>query len=229
MRKYQVKESSFNVKVGFRDLLSHLPVPGTDDFDDLRLLLKPFGLRSDKCSVEQGPNTQNTKLSEVRVNFSLMSDKVIVRVAYDNLEIVVPVNEVTTPEAAVGIAEAFLSTMAQSQETAVSSVTIQSMAHLKIEDDDARIYLAEQIRTGNTKLVPDAFAVEIDALEGSSVKACRVVVARSLRFEQALFLDFAATYEFEGSFVPADFLATARADYAARLELLGLDFKGSRR
>ena len=222
VREYQARESSLTVKLGFCDLLSNLPVPGTDEFSDLRLSLKPFGMRSDRYSVEPSNTNQTTKLSDVRINYSLMNDTLIFRVAYDGIEIVIPTVAENSHEIATVIAETILASLKEHQQTAVSTASVQSTAHLEIEPHDPRHYLAEQFRIGDAKLVPDAFAVEVEPLEGSPVKSCRIVIAKSLRFPAALFLDFVAGYEWDDSFVPSDFLVSTQNDYATRLELLGL-------
>lgn len=226
MREYQAKESSLNLKIGFRDILANLPVPGTSEFSDLRLSLKPFGLKGDSCSVEPAHTTAQTmKLSAVRVNFSLLNDTIFFRVGYEGIEISIPAVLDNSAELAVGIFETILGSFKE-QEVAVSSASVQSTAHLELDHQDPRHYLNEQFQINHAKLVPDAFAVEINPLDGSPVKSCRIVVARSLRFETSLFLDFVANYEFDDSFSAAGFLVTARSDYKVRLGLLGLRSKG---
>lgn len=220
MREYTVKQSSVTWRLTFRDLLSSLPVPGTDAFDELRTLLKPFGMTAEKFSVEAPSiQAQATRLSDVRVVISLFQDSVIVKFNYDALEITIPAVTGDVAESALSVAVLVLPCF---EGLEIASTSIESASHLELESKDPQAYLGERIITQDASIAPDAFAINFMPLDDSPVTNCRIVVARSVKYESSVFVDFFGVYpNFDAKALPA-FMEQTRSDYRLRLQMIGL-------
>ena len=224
MPDYRVKESSLTWKLAFRKILSVLPVPGTTEFENLFERLAPSGLRAEKYSVEN-PTGQITKLSEARVILSLLDDAIVMRIGYEGLEVLVPVVTADMYDAARAIAGIVLECLMPEAAAGPGTMTVQSFAHLELENGDAAGYLSEYFTIGDARVTPDAFALNLASLEASLVGTCRVVVARSLRYPGAVFIDYTATYPPIGPMPLSTFVDHARRDYGEYLAMIRLSLK----
>ena len=219
MRLFTAIQSSLTCRIAFGNILSALPVPGTSAFADLCKRLKQFGLTGEKFSLE----TPTTRLSDVRVNIMLLQDTITLRVQYEAIEIVVPalVQDIGVELIAVAN-EALESLVELNPNLPGGSVSVQSLAHLRLEGADPDRYMSERLSAGDSSFVSDAFAFNMLPLPGGSLRKGRAVVARSIPFAGSLFVDYVAEYSPPESRFTQDFVGLVRMDYDQRLALLGL-------
>lgn len=98
-------------------------------------------------------------------------------------------------------------------------LTVQSIAHLRLDAGDPDRYITEHLTGGDDLYQADAFAFNIRS-PNTEGQRCRIVVARSMLFEGAVFVDYLSEYS-EPQFTP-EFLGRIKTEYNHRLALLGL-------
>jgi hypothetical protein len=219
MHAFTAIQSSLTCRIAFGDIISALPVPGTNAFVELFKRLKQFGLTAEKFSLE----TPTTRLSDVRVNLLLLQDTITLRVQYEAMELVVPTWVQGVEMQLMGVVNETLESFVELNPNVPGGfVSVQSVAHLRLAAGDPDRYMSERLSPFGAGFVSDAFALNMLPLPGGNLKKGRAVIARSIPFEGSLFVDYVAEYlPPEGRF-SEDFVEGVRKDYDRRLAFLGL-------
>lgn len=143
---------------------------------------------------------------------------------YECFEIVVPVLLSGQEEVLIDIANTALSTLAEfDPEIGKGFVTVQAGSHLRLETTNSDLYLKEHLVGGDASLESDAFAFNLLPTPGDDLKRGRLVIARSVPFDGALFIDYLAGYTPPKEQFTIKFVDTIRSGYQKRLSLLGLN------
>jgi hypothetical protein len=203
-------------RYAFSNILPSLPGPGTPAFAQLCRELKRFGIAAERITFE----TPTSRLSDVRATISLLQDTVTLRLQYEWFELAVPALVQGQEDALIEIANIVLSALALMDENVSKGhLTVQSLAHLRLESGDPEPYIAEHLTGGDGSYRPDAFAFNLHSRENENRKG-RIVIARSAIFDGSVFVDYVAEYPVP-QFTP-ELAHVVRTDYNARLSLLGL-------
>ncbi|MBZ5624522.1 MAG: hypothetical protein LAQ69_38355 [Acidobacteriia bacterium] len=218
MRQYTPVQSSLTCRFAYRNVLPGLPVPGTPAFSQLCKELKKFGFSGEKYILE----TPSGKLSEARINIPLLQDSLSLRLHYEWFEVVIPVLIEGAEKSAIDIANTALAALALLDDDARNGdLVVHSLAHLKLASEDPDSYLSEHLIGGSEFCQPDAFALTLNIGGDKAHRKGRVVIARSLGFAGALFVDYEGEYP-GAEFRPA-LVEEVRSEYKWRLQDLGLE------
>jgi len=219
MREYIVEKSSLTYRGTFRNMLTSLPVPGTSAFATLCRGLQPYDLTPTGIVVE----APSSRLADVTVGILLLKRIVELRLSYG--EFTLNVQELYEEDIAslVNIMEIMFNALRETDVDAdQGQVKVSSSAHLRLMQGEAREFIEDHLHGGNSgaSLVPDAFAYNLKLDGRPDVKESRIVVAKSLIFPNALFVDF--SIEYVAPVGLPQIPRRIRNDYQQALELLGL-------
>lgn len=218
MRRCTVEQSTVVYRGTFSQMLPWLPTPGNQGFDTLTKGLTKYGLSPNGIEIEVPTN----RLNDFVLTMSLLNERLKLKLSYGWFEFLIS-SLYEGDEPNIGeIANIFLATLKGiDAEVTQSLVKYQCYAHLKLESAQAEQLLSENLEgSTSSELVPDAFAYQIKWKELKESEQARIVVARSLRVENGLFIDL--TIDYVSPEEPVQMLARLNHDYERALALLGL-------
>lgn len=217
MHEFRIQQASLSCRWACTRLLPALPAPGSVWFGDLLKRLEPLGVTAQDLAVEAPGN----RLSDVALTISFSRREILLRLTYTGFEIV-----------AGRLLEEHVSVLPQLGDIAIGTLkAIDSeatkgrllfsyTAHIALSPGVAEQILREQLGTGNGSLLPEVFGYRIQFEGRPEILNIRLVLARSLFYDHALFVDYAAEY----SGMEASTLMTEKIgkDYYSSLERFGL-------
>jgi hypothetical protein len=100
---------------------------------------------------------------------------------------------------------------------------VRTASHLKLAPLENFTLLHEHLigPESNAKLIPEAAVYKIDVGDASKTKELRVVIAKSIAFEDALFVDVNSVYD--GPLVIPDLAKQVEADFESVIGILALE------
>lgn len=220
MRECKVEQSSLTYRCVFDNMLSSLPVPGTQVFATLCRGLRPYGISPSGVVVE----APSSRLGDVTLGISLLDDVAELRLSYGWFELSIKKLYTEDKASLIKIVELLFITLREvDAEVRQGRVTVRSYAHLSLASLDAEAFLHEHLHASDISpsVIPDAFAYKLRLSGADGTQEAHVVAAKSLQFEKALFVDFAIEYAVPGE--PAQTAEQIDKDYREALELLGLE------
>lgn len=219
MRQCVVEQSTVVYRGTFGQMLPWLPTPGNKGFDSLTKGLTKYGLTPTSIEIEAPTN----RLNDFVLTMSLLSDRLKLKLSYGWFEFLVSSLYEGDEPSILDIANIVLTTLnGIDSEVSQSFVKYQHYAHLKLEPSQAEGLLRENLAPAeSSELVPDAFAYQIRWKELKDGEQARVIVARSLRVENGLFIDL--TIDYVSPDEPVQMIARLNKDYERVLEVLGLE------
>lgn len=224
VRQYYPLRSSLTIRVRYGGIVSLLPTPGTASFDSLCRDLKPFGLVASKYNLEN----PTSRLSDVKIVISLLQDQLTLRIDYEGFEIVIPSVFDSYDSTLLTIANATLGSLANPElNLAGGFVGLESQAHLHLVTEDPQEYLESHLSKIAPSLVLDAFAVNLLPSPHDKLSSGRIVIARSLLDDRAVYVDFTAQLPPPEARFDSEFVSEVRAGYTRRLERLGLSARSN--
>ena len=220
MRVCTVEQSTLVYRGTFAQMLPWLPIPGNKGFATLSRGLSKHGLSPASLEVDAPTN----RLNDFVLTMSLMTDRLKLRLSWGWFEFLVSNLYEEDEPSIIEIANVFFATLREiDSENRQRIGEYRSYAHLKLGPSQAEELLRENlVSVGSSDLVPDAFAYQLKWKELKEGEQARIVVARSLRVDDGLFVDL--TIEYVSPEEPTQMIERMNRDYDRALGLLGLKF-----
>ena len=219
MHEFTIKQASLSYRWACDAILPALPLPGTPSFTGFIKRLQAYKVAPADVAVDAPGN----RLSDVALIVLLLGREVTLRVTYTGFEIYIgKLFEEHIPRLP-GIAEAALAALTDIDAAAKDGrIVFSYTAHIGSQPQVADRILRQYVSGGceMPTLAPDAFAYRIRLENRPDVLQMRIVVAKSLFFEEALFVDFGA--EYRGLPSSAETAGRIRQDYYEALTTLGM-------
>lgn len=195
MAEYVIEHTSIESQLTFARMLPSLPGPGTPAFAKLAKSLHPFGISPSGVTVD----TPSSRMSDVVLSIVLLDKRVGIRMTAASLELLVNGLFVDDDSSLITIVDAvFEALRSVDAESVAGTVSHRVTSHFRLTSEDALEFLARHqvSNTLDAGLVVDAIAYKVNRGESDSIHASeiRFVVAKSLLFQNALFVDLNATY-----------------------------------
>lgn len=219
MRDYTVEHSSLNFKWTFRRMLPSLPGPGTPAFAELCKGLHPYGMTPSRVIVD----APSSRLGDVILSIGLLDNRLAVRLTSSTLEMIVSELFAGDEEKLIPIADlVFTAAAAIDADATQGKANIRTSSHLKLAPGETEAILSEHT---NRDKIPAAFAFDavvykVQLGEGSKAQELRVMLAKSLAYEGAIFVDI--TGDYEGPATPTELATYINTDAERVIELIGL-------
>jgi hypothetical protein len=205
----------------FNKILPNLPGPGTKAFAGLVRDLKPFSLVPAGISLD----APTSSLEDVNLRFHLLdSERGVLRFCYGFFEFAISyVSEGDDKAISDIVTAAFRSLLEVDEESKQGRSQVTLRAHVKLAASDPETFLREHLSATQNQehLVPDYFYYNVSLDESSQASRMRIGVAKSLQFDNALFVEVVGYYT-----IPADTDLAGDEfanDVKRGLSLLGLD------
>ena len=218
MRQCTVEQSTVVYRGTFGQILPWLPIPGNKGFATLSKGLSKYGLSPASLEIE----APTSRLNDFVLTMSLLTDRVKLKLSWGWFEFLIGSLYEGDEPSLIEIAGVLFATLAEiDSETRQSIGKYQCYSHLKLGPSQAEDLLRENLGgSGLSELVPDAFAYQLKWKELKEGENARIVVARSLRVDDGLFVDL--TVEYVSPDEPAKMVDRMNHDYERALGLLGL-------
>lgn len=218
MRQCTVEQSTVVYRGTFAQILPWLPIPGNKGFATLTKGLTKYGLSPASLEIEAPTN----RLDDFVLAMSLLTDRVKLKLSWGWFEFIVGNLDEGDEPSLIEIADVLFATLAEIDSEARQSIgKYQSYAHLKLGPSEAEDLLRENLGgLRSSELVPDAFAYQMKWKELKEGESARIVVARSLRVDDGLFVDL--TVEYVSPDEPTLMVERINRDYDRALSVLGL-------
>jgi hypothetical protein len=218
MRQSTVEQSTVVYRGTFAQMLPWLPIPGNKGFATLSKGLSKYGLSPANLEIEAPSN----RLNDFVLSMSLLSDRLKLKLSWGWFEFLIGGLYEEDEPSLIEIAGVLFATLAEiDSETKQSIGKYQSYSHLKLGPSEAEEVLRENlVGLGSSELVPDAFAYQLKWTDLKEGESARIVVARSLRLDDGLFVDLSVEYVAPSE--PAQMVDRMNQDYGRALGLLGL-------
>jgi hypothetical protein len=200
-------------------MLPSLPGPGSPPFVELVKGLHPFGISPSKVTLD----SPSTRLGDLFLTIGLLDDRLTVRIASGSLELFVRELFVGDEEKLVPIADVlFVALTAIDSEANLGTANLRASSHLKVVSGDVEKLLSEHAKFSESvsALIPDAIVYKVNPGDESKAKELRVVIAKSLTYSDAIFMDISADYE--GPVTPAELAERMNADADRIMAMLSL-------
>jgi hypothetical protein len=188
MIKSEIEYANVSINWTFNHIIPQLPAPGTDAFAFLIKELRPYDLSPQQITVD----APNTTLGDVVLGFILLDRKVSLRMTYGGLEI--NAQDITGKDAEnilkiINITFTALSKI--DAEVVNGNVGTRVGLHITLQEKTVDDYFAERISVtlANKKITPEAMVFLLQTDELTKSIQTRLTVAKSLAYENALFVD----------------------------------------
>ncbi len=220
MVKYTVEHSWITYRWTFDTILLGLPVPGTPAFSTLCRELRPYGISPTEISLE----TPSAFLSDVLYRITLLDRRVILRISYSGFEMLVDPLIQGDEELLVKILDSVFSVLGEidaNVNSGKAEVTLYS--HMTLLTTEVDTFLRKHLPETNTEsnLIPEAFGYSIKPSDTSDMSEARLVILKSERYNNAIFVNFSFTYI--ASEKPAQTSERVSRDSERALALIGLN------
>lgn len=224
----------YNCEIEFANLILNwrfpymvpaLPAPFTESFGSLVKGLGPFGLTARSINLE----SQGTNLDDAAIAISLLG-KVNVRLTYSGVD--VDARDLYSEDVPkiLQILQVVFDTLAKiDPETKKGAGTIKASLHLKFLEGIVDDYISELVSANinHQHVKPEAAVFSIDFDEITKQFPTKITIAKSVAFENGLFLEIAyqigkASEEFEEK-EPVELLEQLSEHYRIILSTLDLN------
>lgn len=218
MRECTVEQSTVIYRGTLAQILPWLPTPGNKGFATLTRGLSKYGLTPSSLEID----TPTNRLNDFVLAMSLLNDRLKLKLSWGWFEFFVSSLYEGDDPNLVEIANVLFATLREiDNETSQKVGEYRSYAHLKMGPSQAEDVLRENLSgRGTSELLPDAFAYQLTWKELKEGEHARIVVARSLRVDDGLFVDL--TVQYSSPDEPSQMMERMNSDYGRALSLLGL-------
>ena len=195
LAEYVIEHTSIESQLTFARMLPSLPGPGTSAFAKLVKALHPFGISPSGVTVD----TPSSRMSDVVLSIVLLDKRVGIRITAASLELLVNGLFADDDNSLITIVDSVFDALRSIDEESVAgAVSHRVTSHFKLTNENALEFLAKHqvSNTLDAGLVVDAIAYKVNRRESDSIHASeiRFVLAKSLLYKNALFVDLNATY-----------------------------------
>lgn len=219
MIEFRAEQSSVTYRWAFEKILAALPTPGTKTFATLCRELGPYGIAPTGISFE----SPTSVLSDVVYRVALLDGRVALRISYSGFEMVVEPMFPGDDDLLVKILVSVFGVLGEVDPNAsAGKAEVALTSHLTLLTKDVDTFLLEHLTQTNAQLnfIPEAFAYGVRPTDSTNKREFRVVVMRSVRFKNAVFINFVLSSEAPES--PARTAEITSAESERTLTLLGL-------
>lgn len=195
MAEYVIEQTSVESQLTFARMLPSLPGPGTQAFATLAKALHPFGISPGGVTVD----APSSRMSDVVLNIVLLDKRVGIKITAASFELLINGLFIDDDNSLITIVDAVFDALrAVEPEAVAGTVSHRVTSHFRLMDENAvEFFGRHQIsNTLEAGLVADAIAYKVNRHEGDGIHASeiRFVLAKSLLYQNALFVDLNATY-----------------------------------
>lgn len=219
MREYTVEKSSLNFTWTFERMIPSLPGPGSPPFAKLCKGLHPYGISPNSVTVD----APSIRLADLNLSIGLLNNRVSVKISSVALEIFVRDLLVGDEETLIPITEQLFAALTEIDGDVVQGrATLRPYSHLKMAPGEYAVLLREHagLSQGSSAFVPEAIIYDVRPEPDSRAKELKVTIAKSLAYEDCLFLDITA--EYLGPIATAELAQQMNVDSERIVEMLGL-------
>ena len=219
MIEFRAEQSAATYRWTFDNILAALPMPGTKMFSTLCRELGPYGISPTGISFE----SPTSFLSDVVYRVGLLDGRVALRISYSGFELIVDSLLQGDDELLVKIADSVFVILREVDANAsLGKPEVGLTSHLTLLTTNLDAFLREQLPKANGQLnfIPEAFAYGIQPKDSTDKREFRVIVMRSVRFKNAVFINFVLASKDPES--PARSAEVMSAESERTLALLGL-------
>ncbi|MFN0139363.1 MAG: hypothetical protein ACKVQW_04660 [Pyrinomonadaceae bacterium] len=190
MREFDIEQASLHVKWNYVKLLSALPVTGTEAFGVLCDKLAPFGLSASKILLE----APSTKLGDVVLTIILLDGRLDIKFWISSFEIIIHELYEDDEQNVVDIAKIIFEALEKIDQNAEKgTANIRLMYHLKLVPGETAKFLLEHLKD-TPQLTPEMAIYQKNVDGMKALQNVRVAFAKSLAYDDALFLDVNLNY-----------------------------------
>lgn len=217
MREYTVEQSSLSLKWTFQRMLPRLPGPGSDEFAKLCKGLHSYGMTPSKVVIDASSNI----MSELTLGIGLLDNRLRIRITAESIDFMLNELFVDDEEKLVPIADhVFTAVRAVDEDAVYGTANFKTSLHFKLPPGDSAALLREHQGFQQSGFELDAVIYRISLGTNSLARDFRMAVAKSLAYEDAIFVDTSVNYE--GPVTPTELATYMNVDSERALELLGL-------
>jgi len=194
MIEFRVEQSAVTYRWTFDSILASLPTPGTKAFSTLCRELEPYGISPAGISLE----SPTSFLSDVIYRIALLDGRVALRISYSGFEMIVDSLLQGDDELLVKVLDSVFGILGEVDPNAsVGKPEVALTSHLTLLTTDVDAFLREQLPQVGAQLnfTPEAFAYGVRPKDAEDKRDARLVVMRSERFKNAVFINFLLTYK----------------------------------
>jgi hypothetical protein len=195
LAEYVIEHTSIESQLTFARMLPSLPGPGTPAFAVLAKALHPFGISPSGITVD----TPTSRMSDVVLSIVLLDKRVGIRITAASLELLVTGLFVDDDSSLITILNSIFDALRSVEPEAVAGIVSHRVtSHFRLTNENALEFLAKHqvSNTVDAGLLVDAIAYKVNRREDDNIHASeiRFVLAKSLLYKNALFVDLNATY-----------------------------------
>jgi hypothetical protein len=222
MREYTVEQSSLTFKWTYKRIMPLVPTPGTPSFAALCGGLAPYDLEASRVTIE----APTIRFGDVTLGIALLNNRVALRLTPSFLELYVSHLYVGDDEKLLGIVDAAFAALKEvDSDSSQGEAHVRIASHLKLAPLENFAVLHEHLKMSDSvpDFIPEVAAYQIDLTKESRTKELRVGIAKSVPFEDALFVDVNSVYG--GPIETAALAKQVESDFNLVVEKLGLTEK----
>ena len=194
MLTYEIEEAALLYRWSFDRMLTYMPGPGTSPFRTLCGRLQKYGVAPADISID----APTSKLSEIILSIWLFGSRVLIRISFGWAEMYMKGLGEADRAALLDIGDALVMTLKEiDEEIGKGHVNITSRAHLSLPPYQTAPFLQRYLNATIQNVSPDAFAYKLQFQSEANIQEARITFAKSLVFDNALYIDMAIDYRIE--------------------------------
>lgn len=193
MREFEIEQVSLNVKWNYERIIPSLPVIGTEAFGVLCKRLAPFGLLASRILADAPTN----KLGDALMTIILLEGRLGIKFSVSFFEIIVDELFEDDEQNVIAIADIIFEALKKIDlDVENGKPNINLRYHLKLSpNENAKILSEHLILSGiNPNLSPEMAIYQVNLEENTILQNSRVAIAKSIAYENAIFLDIHLDY-----------------------------------
>jgi hypothetical protein len=201
-------------------MLPFIPGPATPAFANLIKGLHPYGINASMIAID----TPSSILADVVMTIAgLLDNRLLIRIRPNDLELFLKEFLIGDEEKLIDILSLVFKAATEIDSDAMKgTVNFRSSSHLRLQPKELDALLQEHLCLSNTidGLSPSSAAYKIDLGAEAKAEDMCVVIAKSLTYEEAVFIDISADYR--GPFDIAESAKIIETEFEKVMGLFGL-------
>lgn len=219
MREFEIEQVSLNVKWIYERIIPSLPTVGTEAFRILCKRLAPLGLSASRIFADAPTN----KLSDVLMTIILLEGRFGIKFSVSFFEIIVDELYEDDEQNVVDIANIIFEALKEIDSNIKNGKpNINLRYHLKLNPGENTKILSEHLSLSskNKSFNPEMAIYKINLEENELLQTARVAIAKSVAYENSVFLDVNLDYfKIENT---TDFAVSVQKDVTEIFSVFGL-------
>lgn len=193
MREFEIEQVSLNVKWNYERIIPSLPTVGTEAFGTLCKKLAPFGLSASRILADAPTN----KLGDALMTIILLDGRLGIKFSISFFEIIVDDLYEDDKQNVIDIANIIFEALKKiDEDVEKGKANIRLMYHLKLSPNENTKILSEHLSLSgnNPNFSPEMAIYQVNLEENTNLQNSRVAIAKSISYENAVFLDVYLDY-----------------------------------